>query len=73
MSDSFHKNVHSQLFPSQAGGATNAHQQRRALEIARLIQSRATELQTPQEREQQQELDQLIQNPSDKATVTSNH
>ena len=71
MSDSFHKNVHSQLFPSQAGGATNAHQQRRALEIARLIQSRATELQTPQEREQQQELDQLIQNPSDKATVTS--
>lgn len=69
--ESFHKKVRSLLFDPPTGGQSTINQQRRAIEIARLIQSRATDLQTPQEREQQSELDQLIQNPADKATVTN--
>jgi len=41
----------------------------RTLHVARLLQSRATELQTPQERRQQAELDRLLQSPHDKATL----
>ena len=71
MKDSFHQDVHSLLFGSPATEHNLANQCRRALEIARLLQSHATGLQTTQERLQQHELDQLIQNPSDKATLTS--
>ena len=41
-----------------------------ALFVARELQSRAAELQTPSERHQQCELDRMIQSPSDKATLT---
>lgn len=41
-----------------------------ALALARQLQLRATELQTPQERRQQTELDRMIQNSHDKATMT---
>ncbi len=40
-----------------------------AVALARVLQQRATELQTPQERRQQRELDRMLQNPADKATV----
>ncbi|MEM7235584.1 MAG: proline dehydrogenase family protein, partial [Planctomycetota bacterium] len=43
----------------------------RALFIARTLQGRAQELQTSEERKQQTELDRMIQNPSDKATLTA--
>jgi len=42
---------------------------RQALFLARQLQQRASELQTPQERRQQTELDRMIQNPSDKTTL----
>src|SRR6476659_10583449 len=41
----------------------------RALGLARELQERATELQTPAERRQQAELDRMLQTPSDKATL----
>ena len=41
----------------------------KALFVARALQQRAHELQTPEERKQQKELDRLIQNPSDKVTL----
>ncbi len=41
-----------------------------ALQLAKMIQKRATELQTPAERRQQAELDRMIQHPQDKATLT---
>src|SRR5687768_18450827 len=40
-----------------------------AVHIARQLQTRARELQTPAERRQQAELDRMIQSPSDKATL----
>ncbi len=43
---------------------------RLALELAKVIQQRATQLQTPAERRQQAELDRMIQHPQDKATLT---
>ena len=42
----------------------------RACQLARLIQTRAAELQTPAERRQQAELDRMLQHPQDKATLT---
>ena len=71
MKDSFHQDVHSLLFGFPATEHNPANQCQRALKIARLLQTRATSLQTTQERLQQHELDRLIQNPSDKATLTS--
>jgi len=41
----------------------------KALFVARHLQTRATELQTPPERRQQAELDRMLQNPADKATL----
>ncbi|MFK8114741.1 MAG: proline dehydrogenase family protein [Rubripirellula sp.] len=43
----------------------------KALLVARRLQTRANELQTPEERKQQTELDRMIQNPSDKVTLTA--
>ncbi|MEP3480395.1 MAG: proline dehydrogenase family protein [Fuerstiella sp.] len=43
----------------------------KTLLIARTLQRRAAELQTPAERKQQMELDRMIQNPSDKVTMTA--
>src|SRR5277367_4852595 len=40
-----------------------------ALWLARLLQERATELQTAPEKRQQAELDRMLQTPSDKATL----
>src|SRR5450755_2634415 len=41
-----------------------------AVQLARLLGRRAAELQTPQERRQQAELDRMINSPHDKATLT---
>ncbi|HWW03371.1 MAG TPA: bifunctional proline dehydrogenase/L-glutamate gamma-semialdehyde dehydrogenase [Candidatus Acidoferrum sp.] len=41
----------------------------KALFLARRLQERATELQTPSEKRQQAELDRMLQTPSDKATL----
>jgi len=41
----------------------------KALYVARRLQERARELQTPSERRQQAELDRMLQTPSDKATL----
>lgn len=41
-----------------------------ALELSKELLRRANELQTPQERRQQAELDRMIQHPEDKATLT---
>lgn len=41
-----------------------------ALALARILQHRAGQLQTPQERRQQAELDRMLQHPEDKATLT---
>lgn len=43
----------------------------KALLVARTLQQRAHELQTPEERKQQTELDRMIQNPGDKVTLTA--
>ncbi|MEK6246654.1 MAG: bifunctional proline dehydrogenase/L-glutamate gamma-semialdehyde dehydrogenase, partial [Planctomycetales bacterium] len=40
-----------------------------AIHVARCLQQRATQLQTPQERRQQAELDRMIHNPHDKSTL----
>ena len=42
----------------------------KALFLARALQKRAAELQTPQERKQQAELDRMMESPRDKATLT---
>src|SRR3712207_4529134 len=42
----------------------------RAIRLARQLCQRARELQTPQERRQQAELDRMIHSPHDKATLT---
>ena len=41
----------------------------KALFVARRLQERAAELQTPSEKRQQAELDRMLQTPSDKATL----
>lgn len=43
----------------------------KTLLVARTLQSRAQELQTPEERKQQMELDRMIQHPADKVTLTA--
>ena len=43
----------------------------KSLFVARALQQRAQELQTPEERKQQTELDRMIQNPGDKVTLTA--
>ncbi len=42
----------------------------RACQLAKRIQQRAVELQTPAERRQQAELDRMLQHPEDKVTLT---
>jgi RHH-type transcriptional regulator, proline utilization regulon repressor / proline dehydrogenase / delta 1-pyrroline-5-carboxylate dehydrogenase len=42
----------------------------RAVHLARWLQTKASELQTPQEKRQQIEFDRMIHNPHDKATLT---
>ena len=43
----------------------------KAILVARTLQQRAQELQTPEERKQQMELDRMIQHPDDKVTLTA--
>jgi RHH-type proline utilization regulon transcriptional repressor/proline dehydrogenase/delta 1-pyrroline-5-carboxylate dehydrogenase len=50
-------------------GARNVEFVDQAVEMARALQRRAIELQTPHERRQQAELDRMLRNPSDKATL----
>jgi RHH-type transcriptional regulator, proline utilization regulon repressor / proline dehydrogenase / delta 1-pyrroline-5-carboxylate dehydrogenase len=55
------------------GGSETARLQeltRQALELAKVIQLRAAQLQTPAERRQQAELDRMLQYPEDKTTLT---
>jgi RHH-type proline utilization regulon transcriptional repressor/proline dehydrogenase/delta 1-pyrroline-5-carboxylate dehydrogenase len=47
----------------------NAELIEKAIALARTLQARASELQTPHERRQQAELDRMLQNPADKATL----
>ena len=42
----------------------------KTLHLARILQQRASALQTPQERRQQAELDRMIRRPADKVTLT---
>jgi len=51
------------------GAALTGDEVQQAILIARRLQDRARELQTPAERRQQAELDRMIQSPSDKATL----
>src|SRR5690349_4689182 len=53
---------------SQAG-FTEAGLINEAVELARVLQRRAIELQTPHERRQQRELDRMLQDPGGKATI----
>lgn len=57
----------SDFYPSPASPHPVVVQQ--ALFVARRLQQRATELQTPAERRQQAELDRMLQTPSDKSTL----
>ena len=41
-----------------------------AIDLAKIVQERASQLQTPQERRQQAELDRMLEHPEDKATLT---
>jgi RHH-type transcriptional regulator, proline utilization regulon repressor / proline dehydrogenase / delta 1-pyrroline-5-carboxylate dehydrogenase len=52
--------------PGSDAGSLRVQQ---AVHLARLLQQRAASLQTPYERRQQMELDRMIQNPHDKATL----
>ncbi|MDG2208342.1 MAG: bifunctional proline dehydrogenase/L-glutamate gamma-semialdehyde dehydrogenase [Pirellulales bacterium] len=70
MNRPIHAQVHALLFREMPSTSVDSLRSR-AIQIARIIQTRATELQTPHERAQQHELDQLIQNPADKATLMS--
>ncbi len=60
-----------QLLADFVPGPDSAHPMavQQAVYLARAMQSRANELQTPQERRQQAELDRMIHNPKDKATL----
>src|SRR5688572_16371539 len=55
--------------PMATVGRSTQDDIQQALTIARQLQARARELQTPAERRQQAELDRMIQSPSDKATL----
>ncbi len=74
MNDESHsdKTALADLLESIAPGPDSPHPPlvRKALHLARALQKRASTLQTPQERKQQTELDRMIQNPRDKATIT---
>ena len=50
-------------------GSTQSREIQLSIALARHLQRRANELQTPQERRQQSELDRMIQNPGDKVTM----
>src|SRR6476619_6350946 len=52
------------------GGPSAPLEVQQAIALARELCRRARELQTPQERRQQAELDRMIQSPHDKATLT---
>jgi RHH-type proline utilization regulon transcriptional repressor/proline dehydrogenase/delta 1-pyrroline-5-carboxylate dehydrogenase len=54
--------------PDPQRGASAAAQQ--GAYLARVLQERAADLQTPQEKKQQAELERMIQNPHDRATLT---
>jgi len=60
--------VLSELSVEPGAGASSAIQ--KAVLLARLLQSRAAALQTPQEKRQQRELERMMENPEDKATLT---
>ena len=59
------------LLPDSCADAASRHSPtvQKAVLLARRLQERAAALQTPSERRQQAELDRMLQNPSDKATL----
>ena len=59
-----------QLLSSTAAAAGNTDLVEQAISVARQLQERSHDLQTPAERRQQVELDRMIQSPHDKATLT---
>lgn len=66
----FHKDVQQLLRNVRADGAPSVPLEvQQAIYLARELCRRARELQTPQERRQQAELDRMIQSPHDKATL----
>lgn len=54
---------------SPDAGSPYSPEAQQAAYLARLLQRRAAELQTPQEKKQQSELERMIQSPHDKATM----
>ena len=56
-------------FSNRSQTITSAQLVEASLELTKLLQQRALELQTPAERRQQAELDRMIQHPQDKATM----
>lgn len=65
------RNIDQNLADFRSDGAANAPLEvQQAIHLARVLCRRARELQTPQERRQQAELDRMINSPHDKATLT---
>jgi RHH-type proline utilization regulon transcriptional repressor/proline dehydrogenase/delta 1-pyrroline-5-carboxylate dehydrogenase len=54
---------------NETGAVSSAELVQKAIAIAKELQRRAIELQTPHERRQQAELDRMLRNPTDKATL----
>ncbi len=70
-SSSFQSNVERELAATNLSDTPNGSLEvAQALHLARTLCKRARELQTPQERRQQAELDRMINSPHDKATLT---
>jgi RHH-type transcriptional regulator, proline utilization regulon repressor / proline dehydrogenase / delta 1-pyrroline-5-carboxylate dehydrogenase len=63
------QNWFQQYFPNPSEVLPTEKLVEAALELTKVLQSRALELQTPAERRQQAELDRMIQHPQDKATL----
>ncbi|QDU58553.1 proline dehydrogenase family protein [Aeoliella mucimassa] len=59
-----------QLLSTVSSGASGGSLVEQAIALARELQKRSHDLQTPAERRQQVELDRMIQSPHDKATLT---
>src|SRR6188768_2255471 len=66
------RDIDNRLSKLQSNPAANAHplKVQQAIALARELCEHARELQTPQERRQQAELDRMIQSPHDQATLT---
>src|SRR3982750_2478581 len=70
--DEIQRAIESRLSPNQSGDSLSSQplEVQQAIHLARELCAHARQLQTPQERRQQAELDRMIQSPHDKATLT---